>query len=275
MNNNKCAVLFSGGTDSTCVAAICAKKFSEIHLVTFYEFSTKHTPTPTENIKRLRTKYPNVTFKNCLISTDSIVRFINYNKYLRHCLKFGALNLATCGFSSLSWHTRMIVYCKENGIDQVFDGITNEMTHLPGHMSTVLEEFKIFYKRFQIDYSNPVRDWEIPDEQNLMDKLLVDQHGFVPPSQEAERQLKKTTGQFLYNEGIFTHPNVKGSNFDRKMQHDCYPFVAYNIMAFWMYLNFTSYAIFSQKVARVIKEKIYDLVPEIESYMKTGTSRIL
>jgi len=41
-----CAVLFSGGTDSTCVAGLCAEKFSTVHLLTFHELATGHSPVP-------------------------------------------------------------------------------------------------------------------------------------------------------------------------------------------------------------------------------------
>ena len=53
LSSEKCAVLFSGGTDSTCAAALCAERFGEVHLLTFNELGTSATPVPSENAARL------------------------------------------------------------------------------------------------------------------------------------------------------------------------------------------------------------------------------
>jgi len=168
--------------------------------------------------------------------------------------------MTTPAFSSLSWHVRTLVYCLENNINKCYDGMTNEMVQLPGHMSTVLEKFRAMYRDFNITYENPVRDWAVPKDQEFLDRIIVDQHGFLFPSEEKDKVT--TTGQYLYEQGIFPHPNVKGSDFDKQMQHDCYQFVLYNILTYWYYLNFMSYEAFSRKVAIFVESKI-DNIKEV------------
>jgi hypothetical protein len=257
---NKCVVVFSGGTDSTCVASLMAKKYDEIHLLTFFEEGTKDEPFLIDNVNKLKKKYPSVKFKHYVCSTDNLVRLISYNKYFYFFRKFGLLNMATPSFSSISWHIRTMAYCLDNDIKHVVDGLTNELVQLPGHMSGVIEVFRGTYQKFNINYQNPVRDWEIPEDQQFLDRIIVDQHGFFFPSEEKDKP-ERTTGQYLFDEGIFPHPNIKGSKYDQQMQHDCYQFVLYNILAFWFYLNFMSYEKFMQKVSHFVAAKIEFLIP--------------
>ena len=251
---NECLVLYSGGTDSTCAAALCAEKHSRVHLITMYERATKHSPLPIENIQRLKNKYGSEKFLHRKISTDRLVKKISYENYFQRFWQFGFFLLSTPGFSSLSWHLRAIQYCRENQINHVYDGMTRELLHFPGHMPQVRELFKNLYASFGIAFSSPVIDWEVPPDQRLVDRLIVDRHGFVA-SPEAQPQVR-TTGLWLFEQGIFPHPNVKGSLFDHRMQHDCYPFVVYNIFAFWLMPAFMSWEKFENKMQNFFSKKV-------------------
>ena len=55
---------------------------------------------------------------------------------------------------------------------------------------------------------------------------------------------------------MFSSRNVKGSKIDFQMQHDCYPFTLYNVMAFWGILSFQSEDQFRRKVYQPMGEKI-------------------
>jgi hypothetical protein len=177
----------------------------------------------------------------------------------------------TPAFSTLSWHCRTIAYCLQHQIFNVYDGMTNEMIQLPGHMSTVIGHLQSFYKRFSITFESPVRDWSVPEDQDVLDRVIVDQHGFLFPSEESATV--KTTGEYLYQKGIFPHPNIKGSRLDRQMQHDCYPFVLYNILTYWLFLHFMNYESFSQEVGDFVSkklERIYPLLMNAEECFKNS-----
>jgi hypothetical protein len=249
-----CVVLFSGGTDSTCAAALCAERFSKVHLLTFYERSTRRSPVPLENVARLRKKYGEDRFIHRVISTDALVRKLSFENYFANLMRHGFLLLSTPGFSSLSWHLRTITYCQEHGIHTVFDGMTQELVHLPGHMPAVRAHFAKLYAANSIEFSSPVMGWEVPPDQRFVDRLIVDRHGFAA-SAELQRPTR-TTGTWLYENGVFPRANVKGSLFDHRMQHDCYPFVVFNMLAFWLYGAFQTPESFAVKEADFFAEKV-------------------
>lgn len=228
---NKCAILFSGGTDSLCAASLAAENFDEVHLLTFFEKATSRSPIPVENVERLKKRFPQVCFFHHVFSTDCEVKWLCYENYFKNIFKFGFYNLATPGLSSLSWHMQTIRHCHLNDITNVFDGMTKELLHLPGHMPEIRSLFAQMYLNFNIQFSSPVIDWDVPHDQRYTDKLIVDRHGFT----EIKNENKRTTGQWLFEKKILPHPNVKGSEFDRLMQHDCYPFVVYNMLVFWLF----------------------------------------
>lgn len=101
-------------------------------------------------------------------------------------------------------------------------------------------------------FSSPVIDWEVPDDQRFIEKLIVDRHGFTIQ----KNTKKKTTGQWLYDKNILPHPNIKGSAYDRLSQHDCYPFVVYNILVFWVFSGLIGYDKFKVGLSVFMSEKI-------------------
>lgn len=262
-----CVILYSGGTDSTCAAALMAKEFSCIHLLTFYQGCKKSVSGISGNINALKNKFAHNIFIHETLQTTRLVKFISYNNYLRYLFKFKLLVLSTCGFTTLSWHIRAIVYCLKNDIAVVADGLTRELLHFPGHMDKVIEVFKTLYGGFGIQYLNPVRNWAVPPDKQFIDRLIIDQHGYLFPGEESLSFKDRTTGRYLYELGIMPNPNVKGSSMDHKMQYDCYPFVLYNIMAFWIYLNFCSYESFCLKMKYLFQDKSADARVLIEEYI--------
>jgi len=249
--NKKCALLFSGGTDSTCAAAVLAKEdFREIHLLTFFEEGTKGSPMPLGNAEKLRAHFPHTTWHHRAISTDKIVRHLAYENYFRNLLSHGTFLLAMPGFSTLSWHIAAIAYCKKEGITVVGDGLTRELMHFPGHMDAVIRVFSGLYEAFGIRYVQPVRDWEVPPDRQFLDRLLIDHHlsADTPPT-------ARTTGNYLYRLGIFSEPNVKGTATDRRMQHDCYPFVLFNIFVFWLWLPLLGYKRYERGIVSLFERK--------------------
>lgn len=249
---SKCAVLFSGGTDSLCSAALAVEKHTHVYLLTFYEESTKDSPWPKENLKKLREKYGEDKFSLSVFSTDKIVRFLNYDSYFYFFKKYHFYNLATPGLSSLSWHARTIEFCRANNIQDVYDGMTKELLHLPGHMPEIRELFKNLYSSFNINFSSMVIDWDVPEDQRFVDRLIVDRHGFTIMPEKKTR----TTGEWLFDNGILPNKNVKGSDFDRMMQHDCYPFIVYNILVFWLLEPWIGLDAFKSRLKEFMQEKV-------------------
>ena len=269
MGAESCAVIYSGGTDSTCAAALLAERFKRIHLLTFYELGTRGAPVPRENAEKLRQKFPQTEFLHRLISVDRLVCKISYDRYFRYLRRYGYFMLSTCRFSSLSWHARTIVYCLQNEIAYAADGLTRELMHFPGHMDEVVEAFRGLYREFGVEYANPVREWDVPPDQRFLDRLIVDPHGFSMRLEEPGRAAK-TTGRYLYEIGLMPSPNVKGSALDHSMQHACYPFILFHIFAFWYYLTRHDIQEYESRMAALFREKIADMCCLLGEYRACG-----
>jgi len=50
--------------------------------------------------------------------------------------------------------------------------------------------------------------------------------------------------------------NVKGSLFDHRAQHDCYPFVVYNMMVFWLVMPLIGWERVKRGLLSLFREKI-------------------
>ncbi len=270
MKNDSCIVLFSGGTDSLCAAALAAQSYQSIHLLTCFDRTTKNSPIPTQSVKLLKRHFPTNEIKLFKCNTDQIVKNLSYSRFFKFFFKYRLLQTASCAHTSLSWHITAMIHSQTYGISRVQDGLTREMLHLPGHMDEFIQLMKHYYEQFQIEYSNPVRDWDVPEEQQLVDRFIINRHGFLFPSEENAKL--KTTGQYLFKMGILKQPNIKGSSLDRSLQHDCYPFVLYNIILFWFYLNIGTFEKFKSRLINMITDK-FDLFLSIHFKNKSFSSR--
>lgn len=168
--------------------------------------------------------------------------------------------LATPGFSSLCWHLKTIQYCREHGIRVVADGLTRELMHFPGHMDFFVAMMRKLYAAHGIRYVNPVREWPTPPDQQFLHRLVVDYHGFTNLT-----PVERTTGRYLHEIKIFPHPNVKGSDLDHSMQHDCYPFIVFNMFVFWIYLPFHSFEAYVERLTLLFAQKIEEISSELEA----------
>jgi hypothetical protein len=260
---SECLLLFSGGTDSTAAAAIVARQHSVVHLLTCWELGTRSSPMPTENVRRLREKLSESKFTHVSINTDALIRRLSYTDswrgYLRSLLTHGLFNLATPGMSSLSWHLAAIHHAQElraqgQKITHVYDGMTRELLHLPGHMPSIRQLFKALYADHDLEFSSPVIDFDIPPDQRFTDRLIVDRHGFA--ARPELTQATRSTGRLLQELGVFPHANVKGSLFDHRMQHDCYPFVLYNMLCFWWWSKLMPWPKIEAKLCRLFAERV-------------------
>jgi predicted subunit of tRNA(5-methylaminomethyl-2-thiouridylate) methyltransferase len=266
MSGETCAVLFSGGTDSTCVAALTAEKHSDVRLLTFYRFGMWEAGNSGRNVPMIQKKFPGVRFTHDILKTDRIFQKIAYDRYLHYLWRFRTFMLSTCGFCSLSWHVRAMIYCLDHGVTKVYDGITRELLHFPGHMNKNLEEIRSLYKHLGISYENPVRGWDVPVEYKFLDKVTLDPHNPFPTDPGEDAGKKKTTGVYLYERGMLPASNVKGSELDRKMQQRCFQFVLFNLFVYWNYLTRNDYESYEKRAEELFASKVADLRRLLDDY---------
>lgn len=127
--------------------------------------------------------------------------------------------------------------------------------HFPGHMTSVILGFKKLYESHNINYENPVREWDTPPDRQFIDQVIINRHAEYSLT-DAFVQNRKTTGKYLFSLGILPSENVKGTKLDFNMQHDCYPYVLYNILVFFWYLPWMHYSLFEMRILEIMQDAI-------------------
>lgn len=181
---------FSGGSDSTLAAAIYAEKFDRVHLLSYDRLSfvgaAKYTRVNYENLVRI---YGSDKIRRVVIPIGRWHKIINYHQYLRNAAKhkFAIVSLLFC---KLAFHWRAIIFGIENGCTTVADGMVPYMRIYPDQNEKIcLKAVRNFYTKFDMVYENPI--WEC--------------------AEDAE--------QLLYDRGISTTPNIRGTEKDKQVTY--------------------------------------------------------
>lgn len=247
------AIMYSGGTDSTCAAAILAEKYERIHLLTFKRLGIYSVKNTEANVNILRERFPKTEFMHKIIEIDRLARFINYNNFFSDIFKYGLFTLSNCVVCCLVNHFGILVYCLENNIKNVADGSTRDWSFFPSHMEKVILLFRQMYVKFGIEYHTPVYDFDTPAPIEFIDKIYADKKLATEP--KVTQQHKNTTGNYLYKLGIFPSSNIKGTSRDHEMQPRCMQFILHHIYIYWYFMALHDYSDFEEITLRFIKEK--------------------
>jgi len=259
---NEIAILYSGGTDSTCAASIMAEEFKIIHLLTFKRFGLFSIENSCRNVDILKEKFPSTIFIHKIIDIDRLAKYISYSHFIQDLFKYGFFILSNCIFCGLIHHFGALIYCLDNKITNVADGSTREWPFFPTHMEKVISEFREMYTRFNIKYYTPVYNFELPSPFRFIDKIYT--------LRESDREInndnpcKKTTGRYLFKLGILPSSDVKGTNLDHKMQPRCLQFILHHLYLYWYFMPLHDYSKFELITLKFLREKINYLVTLIE-----------
>jgi PP-loop superfamily ATP-utilizing enzyme len=256
-------VLFSGGTDSTLAAALANNKFSKVRLVTFSRFGIASVENSKINAQTLIDKFGD-KYTHEIINIDKLFQHISYENYFKNLLKHKFNLLSTCGLCKLTMHIRTIRYCMENDVKYVSDGANAGMTMFPAQMKPVIEELKKMYQSFGISYSNPVFEYNAPEEASFVDvnnemiksKIGQDQVLNKSDSKGKIDSTKETAGHVLYKMGLAPAPNMKGTNYDKVRQPRCFQFILFHIFALKYFLANKSYDEYQESTVDFFKDKI-------------------
>ena len=263
--NSDIVVLFSGGTDSTLAAALCAEKFRKVRLVTYSRMGIASVENSRINAESLMEKFGKEKISHEIINVDELFKHISYENFLKNLFKHGFMNLSTCGLCKLSMHVRTVKYCVDNEVKFVCDGANSGMTMFPDQMKPVIEKLQEMYKLFGIRYENPVFDFDPPEEKGFIDheytqilanKIKQDSDFDKRDAKEEAKESKITAGQLLYQMKLAPAPNVKGSEYDRKRQPRCFQFILFSIFANKYFLNDRSYEDYQRSTLSFFSEKI-------------------
>lgn len=259
-------VLYSGGTDSTCTAALMAEKFNKVHLITYKRFGLFSVVNSSLNVKKLENKFGEDKFVYRLIKLDKLFKKVSYTQYLKNIIKYRFFLLSTCGLCKLAMHIRTLVYCLDNNIKHVCDGASKGMRFFPAQMQGVIEEIKNLYKRYGITYSTPVFDLDSPQHNGFIDRLHLEE--FSSDEEKIREDNKITSGKILFEKGLMPAKDVKGTDLDHKMQPRCFQFILFNIFVHWYYLSSNPYEEYEKKIVDFYKEKIREFDKLIAQYLE-------
>ncbi|MCK4828913.1 hypothetical protein KA005_75010, partial [bacterium] len=125
--NEVLACLFSGGCDSTLVAALGARNFKRICLLIYTRFGFFNAKNPLQMAELLRLRFGKDTFITETIKFGPLFKYIQYHNYIYYLKKYGTLSMSICGLCKLAMHWQTIVYCLKNSICHVHDGSVKDM----------------------------------------------------------------------------------------------------------------------------------------------------
>lgn len=170
-----CAVLYSGGCDSTLAAALVADKYDKVRLITYDRlgfFKTREDPKV--NLDRLKRKFGNDKFSFEVFNMDDVFKKVQYDNYLYYVKKYGPICMSVCGLCKLAMHYQTIMYCARHSIVDVCDGAVREMSVFPAqNMDIALKGIIDLYASFDINYFNPVYDIGKDVEKVLYDMEII------------------------------------------------------------------------------------------------------
>lgn len=269
MSNGEIVILFSGGTDSTLTACLMAEEFRRVRLITYDRYGLFSVTNPEINVQKLKNKFGDDKFSHQIIKVDKLSKFVFYERYLRNLIKYRFFLLSNCGLCKLAMHIRTVIFCLDNKITNVCDGANQGMHLFPSQMIDVIKETEMMYANFGINYTNPVFNFEGPQDTEFADRLHFEK---ILPTKEKDasyyEKKKKTTGYKLFELGLMPSENVKGTELDRKMQPRCFQFVLFNIFVLWYYLYNRNYEEYREATSRFYKEKIEFFTGLLDEYIK-------
>jgi len=158
MTDAEVCVQFTGGKDSTLLAAHMAQGFERVHLLSFYHPLIVAMDRVPVNIEKLRSLYGQEKFIHKVIDNEPLFRDLYIGHWLRDLLRYRtfAANNA-CGPCRLAMVTHTIVYCLEKAISAVRDGGNRTGFDL-FQQPWAIDPLQAFYREYGIGYDCPLYD---------------------------------------------------------------------------------------------------------------------
>ena len=152
MTTSAVCIQFTGGKDSTLLAALMAQRFERVHLLSFYNPLIVDLDKVSLNVKKLELVYGGNRFAHTFIDNEGFLKHLYIGHWFRDIRKYktyAANNV--CNSCRLSMISHTIVYCLQNGIACVGDGANRTGFDL-SQQEWSLPLLKNFYKEYHIDY---------------------------------------------------------------------------------------------------------------------------
>ncbi|MDP6627233.1 MAG: hypothetical protein QGG50_04970 [Methanopyri archaeon] len=175
-----CAVLYSGGSDSTLAAVLMSRRFRPVHLLTYDRQTVRKgvltfpglrdISKSSINAKQLEEAFGKGRFIHHMSDYTSLFRRIAVDDVDADRRRFGSrLFLLICMGCKLGMHAQAIADCLELGVRRVADGASQEEAFYPAQTRGVMDRLRGLYKEHGITYENPV--YSLPNKNAVHDAL--------------------------------------------------------------------------------------------------------
>lgn len=197
------AIRYSGGDDSTLVAALAAERFRKVHLLTFtsnsrldlFGFINSDPLNTNVNALNLAAKYGKDKFRHEILNIGELRSKIYFNDFEPACGNDRFLKSCFCIPCTLAMHIETIIYCLRNGVRFASDGSNAEsgvlywQTQNPFNLREIVQ----FYARFGITYViNPA--YQAVDSGAELNRLGVHKVG----GSKTDYRHRRKTQQFCH-----------------------------------------------------------------------------
>ena len=161
-----CTVLFSGGSDSTLVAALALETHSRIELLTCSRSWMFFIENSANTARRLEQTYGEDRISQRFFDINEPFRALfqgnksaDLRRYQTH------LSLLVCLACKMSMHGAAIVHNLQNGLKHTVDGARRETDWFPAQMAVVKERMQELHRGYGLTLDSPVYDMEATDEE--------------------------------------------------------------------------------------------------------------
>lgn len=151
-------VMFSGGLDSTLVAAHLAERFRHVHLVTYsMGRGLRFMGNSRYHVRELQQILGEDRFTHHIVDNARLFRQVRkgfVHDYVEYC--DNKAPFIYCLACKLAMHAHSIIFCLENGLNYWADGAIEAQNDRPEMMPSVLKFLEEFYGAYGIEFSSPI-----------------------------------------------------------------------------------------------------------------------
>ncbi|SFR67965.1 adenine nucleotide alpha hydrolase family protein [Anaeromicropila populeti] len=168
MKTNDAIVLFSGGIDCSLAACILSEQQYKVHLVHYINGTSISNSLYQIRYNELKCVLGDDMISLTELKIPGLFRKLSLSNIEQDFKKYE--NNMICLGCRMGMHVETIVYALKNNIQTVADGSIHYQSHFPEQSSAALHLFKQLYKKYGIDFINPVLD--IKEKENVKYRLL-------------------------------------------------------------------------------------------------------
>ncbi|MFN2195358.1 MAG: hypothetical protein ACK2UW_04460 [Anaerolineales bacterium] len=152
MDATQVCIQFTGGKDSTLLAALMAREFAQVHLLTFRNPLIVNLELVSVNVGKLKQLYSEDKFQHQLLDNEALLRELYTGQWLRDLKKYNSYAANNvCSSCRLAMIAHTIRYCRQKGIREVRDGANRTGFDL-SQQPWSLELIRQFYQEYGIHY---------------------------------------------------------------------------------------------------------------------------